>query len=78
MGCATSYCLKWSSLPPNEVGRIAQHVRERTRRNETTFSPQIAIVLDFEVDLFIPYLPAILIIYLFKRSFIFIGKEQFH
>ena len=25
---ATSHCLKWGPLPPNEVGRIAQHVRK--------------------------------------------------
>ena len=24
--CATSHLLKWGSLPPNEVGRIAQYV----------------------------------------------------
>ena len=27
-GCATSHRLKWGPLPPNEVGRIAQHVRD--------------------------------------------------
>ena len=27
MGCATSHRLKWCPFPPNEVGRIAQHVR---------------------------------------------------
>ena len=26
--CATSHNLKWDPLPPNDVGRIAQHVRE--------------------------------------------------
>jgi hypothetical protein len=24
----TSHCLKWGAFPPNEVGRIAQHVRK--------------------------------------------------
>ena len=27
-GCATSHRLKWGPFPPNEVGRIAQHVRK--------------------------------------------------
>ena len=27
-GCATSHRLKWRPFPPNEVGRIAQHVRK--------------------------------------------------
>ena len=27
-GCATSNHLKWGPLPPNYVGRIAQHVRK--------------------------------------------------
>ena len=27
-GCATSQDLKWGPLPPNEVPRIAQHVRK--------------------------------------------------
>ena len=27
-GCATSHWLKWGPLPPNELGRIAQHVRK--------------------------------------------------
>ena len=26
-GCAISHRLKWGPLPPNEVGSIAQHVR---------------------------------------------------
>ena len=28
MGYGTSHRLKWESLPPNEVGSIAQHVRK--------------------------------------------------
>ena len=32
--CATSYRLKWGPLPPNEVGRITQNVRERERERE--------------------------------------------
>ena len=31
-GCATSHRLKWGLLLPNEVGRIAQHVRNREGR----------------------------------------------
>ena len=31
-GCATSHCLKWGTLPPNEAGRTAQHVRKREGR----------------------------------------------
>ena len=31
-GCATSHRLKWGSFPPNEVDRIAQHVRKGERR----------------------------------------------
>ena len=27
-GCATCHCLNWNHFPPNEVGRIAQHVRK--------------------------------------------------
>ena len=27
-GCVTSHSLKWGPLPPNEVGRITQHIRE--------------------------------------------------
>ena len=27
-GCATSHRLKWGPFPPNEVGRIEQHVRK--------------------------------------------------
>ena len=30
----TSHCFKWSPLPPNEVGRFEQHVRERDGRKE--------------------------------------------
>ena len=29
-----SHRLKWSPLPPDEVARIAQHVRKREGRNE--------------------------------------------
>ena len=34
--CATSDRLKWGLVPPNEVGRIAQHVRkgEQKRRRK--------------------------------------------
>ena len=31
-GCATSHRLKWSPLPPNDVCRILQHVREEKGR----------------------------------------------
>jgi hypothetical protein len=31
-GCATSCRLKWDPIPPNEVGRITQHVRKGERR----------------------------------------------
>ena len=31
-GCATSHRLKWGPFPPNEVGRIAQHVRKEEER----------------------------------------------
>jgi hypothetical protein len=33
-GYATSHRFNWSPLPPNEVGRIAQHVREAQGRKE--------------------------------------------
>ena len=36
-GCATSNFLKSGPLPPNEVGKIAQHVREEKGRKGTTF-----------------------------------------
>ena len=32
--CAASHRLKWSSLIPNYVGRIAQQMRERERERE--------------------------------------------
>ena len=32
-GCANSHRLKWGPFPPNEVGRIAQHVRKGEGRN---------------------------------------------
>ena len=33
-GCVISHCrLKWVPIPPNEVGRIAQHVRNKEGRN---------------------------------------------
>ena len=28
----TSHCLKWGQLPPNYIGRITQHIREREGR----------------------------------------------
>ena len=31
-GCAISHRLKWGPFPPNEVSRIAQHVRKGGRR----------------------------------------------
>ena len=31
---ATSYRLKWGPLPPNEIGRIAQHVRRKKERTK--------------------------------------------
>ena len=34
--CATSKLLKWSALPPNQVGRISQWVRERGGKNKCT------------------------------------------
>ena len=33
-GSATSHRLNWGSLPPIEVGRIAQHVRKGEDRKE--------------------------------------------
>ena len=33
-GCAISHRLKWGPFPPNEVGRIAQHVRKGEGRKE--------------------------------------------
>jgi hypothetical protein len=33
-GCATSHPLKWGPFPPNEIGRIAQHVRKGEERIE--------------------------------------------
>ena len=35
-GCATNHCLKWDPLPPNDVSRNMQHIREgeRERRKE--------------------------------------------
>jgi hypothetical protein len=33
-GCATSHRLKWDTFPPNEVGRIAQHVRNGEGRKK--------------------------------------------
>ena len=33
-GCTTSHCLKWGPFPPNEVGRIAQHVTMGDRRKD--------------------------------------------
>ena len=33
-GCTTSHRLKCSPLPPNNVGRIGQHIREREGREE--------------------------------------------
>ena len=33
-GCATSHRLKWGPLHPNEVDRIAQHVRKGEGRKE--------------------------------------------
>ena len=30
----SSHCLKWGPFPPNEIGRIAQHVREGEGRNQ--------------------------------------------
>ena len=32
-GCATAHCHKWGPLPPNEVGRIAHHTRDRDRED---------------------------------------------
>ena len=32
--CVTSHRLKWGSLPPNEVDRIAQQLREGEERKE--------------------------------------------
>ena len=33
-GCANGCCLKWGPLPPNEVGRFAQHVRKEVGKKE--------------------------------------------
>ena len=33
-GCATSHRLQLDPLPPNEVGRIAQHVREGEQKKK--------------------------------------------
>jgi hypothetical protein len=35
--CATSLRLKWGHLPPNEVGRIAQHIRKGEERKERKY-----------------------------------------
>ena len=32
--CSTSHRLKWGPFPPNEVGRIAQHVRKGEGKKE--------------------------------------------
>ena len=29
-----SHCLKWGTLSPSDIGKIAQHVREEERRKE--------------------------------------------
>ena len=34
MGHATSHRLKWGPFPPNEVGRIVQHIRKGEGRKE--------------------------------------------
>ena len=33
-GCVTSHLLKWGPIPPNEVGRVAQHIRKGEGRKE--------------------------------------------
>ena len=33
-GCVTIHLLKCGPLPPNKVGRIAQHIREEEARSE--------------------------------------------
>jgi hypothetical protein len=45
--CATNHRLKWGSLPPNEVGRIAQHVREEKegKKGRTGFDPSCTVKL---------------------------------
>ena len=38
-GYAISHRLKWGSLPPNEVGRIAQHIIQEGGRKEGKVGP---------------------------------------
>ena len=35
--CATSHPLKWNPLPPNDVDRIVQHVRDKEGTKESVF-----------------------------------------
>ena len=54
LGCATSHRLKWGSLPPNEVGRIAQHVRKGEGRKNgvksgLTQPPQTGMDFKFNI-----------------------------
>ena len=43
-GSATSHRLKWSPLPPNEIGRIAQHHQEGRWRERRKGLPQTRVL----------------------------------
>ena len=51
-GCATSHSLKWDTLFPHEVGRIAQNVMEGQRRKEGKDSNVCIDISFFKVHLF--------------------------
>ena len=49
-GCATSHRLNWDPFPPNEVGRIAQHIRMGEGRNGRKGRDKIESVYQIRKD----------------------------